>query len=72
MPAKSKWERLADHLRSQIESGELAPGAKLPSTSELCQEHGVSAITVRQAIFKLRTEGLIEGVQGVGVFVVER
>lgn len=72
MPAKPKWERLADHLRLQIESGELAPGDKLPSTSELCKEHDVSAIVVRQAIFKLRTEGLIEGVQGVGVFVAER
>ncbi|SCL15840.1 regulatory protein, gntR family [Micromonospora nigra] len=71
MPAKPKWERLADHLRTQIESGELPPGAKLPSTAELCTEHKVSAITVRQAIFKLRTEGLIEGVQGVGVFVVD-
>ncbi|MFY1686747.1 winged helix-turn-helix domain-containing protein [Plantactinospora sp. WMMB782] len=64
-------ERLADHLRSQIGSGELAPGDKLPSTAELCREHGVSAIVVRQAIFKLRTEGLVEGVQGVGVFVSE-
>lgn len=72
MPAKPKWEQLADHLRSQIESGELAPGDKLPSTSQLCQEHGVSAIVVRQAIFKLRNEALIEGVQGVGVFVAER
>jgi GntR family transcriptional regulator len=72
MPAKPKWEQLADHLRSQIESGELAPGDKLPSTSQLTAAHGVSAIVVRQAIFKLRTEGLIEGVQGVGVFVAER
>lgn len=72
MPAKPKWERLADHIRAQIMSGELAPGDKLPSTSELSREHGVSAIVVRQAIFKLRTEELVEGVQGVGVFVAER
>ncbi|XXG07211.1 winged helix-turn-helix domain-containing protein [Micromonospora sp. SH-82] len=72
MPAKPKWERLADHLRAQIESGELASGDKLPSTKELCEQHDVSAITVRQAIFKLRNDGLIEGVQGVGVFVAER
>ncbi|MFD2766042.1 GntR family transcriptional regulator [Micromonospora eburnea] len=38
----------------------------------LCQEHGVSTIVVRQAIFALRTEGLVEGVKGVGVFVAER
>ncbi|MGK5742016.1 GntR family transcriptional regulator [Micromonospora sp. URMC 103] len=72
MPAKPKWLQLADHIREQIASGELAPGDKLPSTAQLCQQHGVSAIVVRQAIFALRTEGLVEGVQGVGVFVAER
>ena len=72
MPAKPQSERLADYLRLQIESGELAPGDKLPSTSELCKEHGIAVSVVRQAILKLRTEALIEGVQGVGVFVVER
>ena len=72
MPAKPKWAQLADHIRQQIASGELTPGDKLPSTSQLCQQHGVSAIVVRQAIFALRTEGLVEGVQGVGVFVAER
>ncbi|MEV0154554.1 winged helix-turn-helix domain-containing protein [Micromonospora sp. NPDC050686] len=71
MPAKAKWARLADHIREQIASGELAPGDKLPSTAELCREHGVSTIVVRQAIFALRSEGLVEGVQGVGVFVAE-
>ncbi|MER5335595.1 winged helix-turn-helix domain-containing protein [Micromonospora sp. NPDC002717] len=71
MPAMPKWARLADHIRQQIASGELVPGDKLPSTAQLCQEHGVSTIVVRQAIFALRTEGLVEGVQGVGVFVAE-
>ncbi|MFE9204742.1 winged helix-turn-helix domain-containing protein [Micromonospora sp. NPDC007230] len=71
MPARAKWAQLADHIRGQIASGELAPGDKLPSTAQLCQEHGVSTIVVRQAIFALRTEGLVEGVQGVGVFVAE-
>ncbi|WP_018223161.1 winged helix-turn-helix domain-containing protein [Salinispora pacifica] len=71
MPAKPKWAKLVDHIREQVASGELAPGDKLPSTRQLCEEHGVSAIVVRQAIFALRTEGLVEGVQGVGVFVAE-
>jgi GntR family transcriptional regulator len=71
MPAKPKWARLADHIRAQIASGELGPGDKLPSTREMTAEHGVSAIVVRQAVLVLRTEGLIEGVQGVGVFVVD-
>jgi GntR family transcriptional regulator len=72
MPAKAKWAQIADGIRAQIESGDLAPGDKLPSTSELCRQNGVSAIVVRQAINALKIEGLVEGVGGVGVFVAER
>lgn len=72
MPAKAKWAQIADGIRAQIQSGDLAPGDKLPSTSEMCREHGVSAIVVRQAINALKIEGLVEGVSGVGVFVAER
>lgn len=72
MPAKAKWALIADGIRAQIKSGELGPGDKLPSTSELCRQHDVSAIVVRQAINALKIEGLVEGVGGVGVFVAER
>ncbi|MFI6268967.1 winged helix-turn-helix domain-containing protein [Micromonospora zamorensis] len=72
MPAKPKWAQLADHIREQIASGELAPGDKLPSTSQLRAEHDVSAGVVRQAILVLQTQGLVEGVHGLGVFVAER
>jgi GntR family transcriptional regulator len=72
MPAKAKWAQLADHIRQQIGSGELAPGDKLPSTKQLCVQHDVSEIVVRNAIFALKAEGLVEGVHGVGVFVAEQ
>ena len=52
--------------------GELSPGDKLPSTSQLCQIHGVSAIVVRNAMISLKAEGLVVGVPGVGVYVAER
>ncbi|AVT39276.1 winged helix-turn-helix domain-containing protein [Plantactinospora sp. BB1] len=71
MPAKPKWERIADEIRGKIESGELASGAQLPSTAQLRAEYGVSAGVVRQAILVLQTQGLVEGVHGVGVFVSE-
>lgn len=71
MPAKPKWAQLADHIRDQIATGELAPGDKLPSTVQLSREHGVSAIVVRQAMLVLKTEGRVEGVQGVGMFVAD-
>ncbi|MEW2384872.1 winged helix-turn-helix domain-containing protein [Micromonospora sp. NPDC047707] len=72
MPVKPKWEQLADHIRSQIESGELAPGDQLPSTAQLRAQHGVSTTVVRQAILVLQTQGWVQGVHGLGVFVAER
>ncbi|MEU1689565.1 winged helix-turn-helix domain-containing protein [Micromonospora sp. NPDC005707] len=72
MPVKPKWEQLADQIRSQIESGDLAPGDQLPSTAQLKAQHGVSATVVRQAILVLQTQGWVQGVHGLGVFVAER
>lgn len=66
------YRRLADELRARIESGRLAPGELLPSESELCRRHGVSRDTVRDAIGLLRSWGLVEPRQGVGVRVRER
>lgn len=48
------------------------PGDKLPSTAQLKAEHGVSTTVVRQAILVLQTQGWVEGVHGLGVFVSER
>ncbi|MBO4165417.1 MULTISPECIES: winged helix-turn-helix domain-containing protein [Micromonospora] len=72
MPVKPKWQQLADQIRGQIESGELAPGDQLPSTMQLKTEHGVSTTVVRQAILVLQTQGWVQGVHGLGVFVAER
>lgn len=68
---QAKWQALAEHIRNQITSGELKPGERLPSTAELCAEHGVSAIVVRNAMLTLKAEGFVQGVPGVGVFVAE-
>jgi len=67
----AKWQKLAEHIRSQIEAGELKPGMKLPSTAWLKAEHNVSDSVIRYAMHVLRVEGLVESVHGVGVFVAE-
>lgn len=72
MPATAKWVSLAEHIRKQIASGELPPGAKLPSKAQLRREHGVSEMVVRNVTLILKSEGLIYGVPGVGVFVSDR
>lgn len=55
---------VADALREQISSGELAVGSPVPSESELCARFGASRGPVRQALAQLRHEGLIETSQG--------
>ena len=56
--------RVADELRRQIVDGELAPGEKLPSEARLCEEFDASRGTIRNALARLRQEGLIAGGQG--------
>jgi DNA-binding GntR family transcriptional regulator len=63
---------VATEIRSRIIKGSLAPGSRLPSLSEFVGQFGVSAITIRRALGELMHEGLIEGHQGLGVFVKAR
>jgi GntR family transcriptional regulator len=64
--------QIAALLRSRIESGELAPGAAVPSVRTIQQEYGVAQTTARNAIRVLVDEGLAEIVTGWGTFVAER
>jgi GntR family transcriptional regulator len=66
---RSLFVRVADSLRSDILANRLAPGHKLPSESALEASFGVSRITVRQALARLHSGGLIEKVNGKGSFV---
>ncbi len=70
--AQPLFRRVRDDLRRQITSGSFAAGARIPSISELCSSHQVSAITVRRALSDLVTEGLLRGAQGRGMFVAEQ
>lgn len=62
--------QIEQYLRTQIESGLLAPGIMLPSVKALCKQFGgINHLTVRQAIRSLAAQGLVESIQGRGVFV---
>ncbi|WP_433188714.1 GntR family transcriptional regulator [Actinoallomurus sp. CA-150999] len=69
---RSPSRQIADDLRNDIHSGALEPGARLPSERELVERYGTSAQTARQAVSLLKTEGLVVGMPGRGVFVRER
>jgi DNA-binding LacI/PurR family transcriptional regulator len=58
-------------VRDRIISGEFAPGDMIPTERKLCEEFGVSRITVIKGLDILESEGLIDRQQGRGTFVTE-
>src|SRR6201996_3078361 len=59
-------------LHDEIARGAIAPGDALPTEQSLCDQFGVSRITVRRALADLAEQGYIERRQGVGSFVSRR
>jgi AcrR family transcriptional regulator len=72
MPDVPPYRRIADALRSRIGSGELAPGAPVPSARQIVREHGVALATATKVLAVLRDDGLVRAVPGVGTVVVDR
>lgn len=72
----SRPERLADRvvamLESEIRSGGLRPGSRLPAEHQLSTSLGVSRSVVREGLAKLKADGLVESRQGAGLFVAAR
>ena len=64
-------DRLNAIISSQILSGERAAGSRLPTETQLADEFGVSRTVVREAIARLRSDGLVITRQGVGAFVAD-
>ena len=60
---------IADEIRNQIESGELPPGAQLPSERDLASTYGTARNTAREAVRLLAEAGLVITDQGKGSFV---
>jgi GntR family transcriptional regulator len=54
-----KYAQIAAQIERAIAAGELGPGDRLPSERELAAEHGVSRMTVRQALQTLESRGLL-------------
>nr|WP_251064987.1 GntR family transcriptional regulator [Streptomyces sp. ISL-44] len=61
--------RIAADLRDEIMSGDLAPGAKLPSTARLKSRFDASNATIQKAVHLLKDEGLVVGRAGAAVTV---
>ncbi|MFG3031854.1 GntR family transcriptional regulator [Streptomyces sp. NPDC048253] len=68
---RSLHERIAADLRDDIMSGELAPGASLPTTARLKERFEASSATVQKALQLLKDERLVVGRAGASVTVRE-
>jgi len=62
-------DRITMMLREDIINGKYEPGKQLPAGKDLSESFGVSITVVREALSRLKSDGLIASHQGKGVFV---
>jgi GntR family transcriptional regulator len=70
--AQPMYQQIAEDLRTKIETGELARGAQLPTELDLREKYEASRNTIRDAIKRLTSLGLVETKPGQGTFVVQK
>lgn len=62
-------DNLAQRVQTLIESGEYEAGQRLPAITEMARRFGVGHPTLREALKKLETVGLVSVRHGSGVYV---
>lgn len=67
---KKIFDEVYDQLLSFINSGKLKPGDRLPSERVLANQLEVSRQSIREALKKAESKGLIEVRQGQGTFIL--
>ncbi len=65
-------DRVYDYIVSQILVGAFALNVRLPTEMQLAERLSVSRPVVRQALRRLKDDGLVVSRQGAGTFVVRR
>lgn len=66
---RSLSDRLAQRIRQLIQNGDYREGDRLPAIMEMARRFGVGHPTVREALKKLQTMGVIQIRHGSGVYV---
>jgi GntR family transcriptional regulator, transcriptional repressor for pyruvate dehydrogenase complex len=69
LPTLNRVEEVARELLGRIRSGEWQPDMRLPSEQSMAVQFGVSRTVIREAIARLKNEGLVTTRQGSGAFV---
>ena len=58
-PAEPVYRRIMHAIEAAIDSGELKPGDRIPSTAQFVEQYQCSAPTVRQALARLQERGVL-------------
>jgi GntR family transcriptional regulator len=66
------YQQIADDLRKKIEAGILKPGEQLPAEIQLRDQYSSSRNTVRDAVKRLISLGLVETRPGAGTYVTRK
>ena len=69
LPSVNRAEEVARELRNQIRLGAMSPRMRLPSEHMMAAQFGVSRAVIREAVARLRSEGLVKTRQGSGAYV---
>ncbi len=67
---RAPYLQIADDLREQIRAGRYQPGDRLPSNAAMASEYRSASETIRNALRKLRDEGLVATQSTRGTFVL--
>lgn len=67
--SRKTYEAIIDHIKSDIITGKLHTGQKLPPERELAKQFGVSRTSIREALRTLEILGVTESIQGSGNFI---
>ena len=65
------YQEIVNELKTRIDSGELGPGEKIPSVSEMRKFHGVSHITAARVYKELSAIHYVEGSRRSGYHVCD-
>ncbi|MGJ7566045.1 PLP-dependent aminotransferase family protein [Variovorax sp. GB1R11] len=69
--AEARYKQLVDELATEIRSGRLPPGTRLPTHRRLAGHYGLALATASRVYAELEAMGLVSGEVGRGTFVRE-
>ena len=69
--ARPIYEQIKEQIVMLVNTGIYKPGDRLPSIRNLSNQLNINVNTIKHSYAQLETEGVINSVQGKGVFIAE-